>query len=579
MNSRFLLIIASFLWFTSCKVKQQVSAVNKKGGLFTTVSKPMSEIKQEQFFIEGCRRRINGDFNAAIAQFNEVLKINPQNDAALYYMALVYMDKREYNRALQYIEPALKLNTTNKWYRITAADIYEATGRFIEAANLMAALAKQYPAEMDFLFDQAYFLIKAEQYEKAILVYNQIEKTTGLNEEVATARKQLWLKLNKPDKAIAEIQSLIKLNPSNPDYYAMLADLYMSMNMNDKALQSVQKIADLDSTNIKAQTILSEYYINQSDYDRAFPNLYSVFKSSSVNVDFKIKLLLSYMDRLQEPKRKNEALSLGSLLTEVHPSEPKALCLYADILAQCNEDAEALQYYYQTLQIDKSRFSVWRQVFLLQSRLHLNNDLLNYTEEAKELFPYQPLVYYYNGIAWLDKKNYNKAIISLETVLRFDIDDDGLRSQVEATLGDCYEALQDYNLASRHYENAINIDPNNVYALNNYAYHLAQRGVNLDKAEQLSGKVVLKLSTNNPNYIDTYAWILFKQKKYAQALSWMEKAITPNTNNAQILEHYGDMLFQVGKVDEAVSYWQKALEFTADKSSLLKKINDRKLAD
>lgn len=576
---KYVFYILLLLAIVSCKVKQSASSGTKSHDLFATKSKPMSDIKQEQYFIEGCRRRINGDFNAAIAQFNEVLKINPQNDAALYYMALTYIDMREYNKALQYIEPALKLNPENKWYRITAADIYEATGRFIEASNIMAALAKQYPSEPDYLFDQAYFLIKAEQFEKAIAVYNQIEKITGLTEEIATSRKKLWLKLNKPDKAIAEIQALIRLYPERTDYYGLLADLYMSMNMQDKALETIQKISALDSSNVKSKLILAEYYINQLNYDSAYPYLKSLFKASEVNIDAKIKFLFSYLNVIQNSKRRNEALTLGASLVEIHPTEPKATAMYGDILFQCGEESEALKYYLKTIEMDPSKFTVWRQIFLLESKLNLNDDLLRDTEQAKELFPYQPLVHYYNGLAWLNKKEYNKAIISLETVLRFDIDNEGLRSQVEATLGDCYVALQDYNMASRHYDNALNIDPNNVYALNNYAYHLAQRGVQLDKAEQMASRVVLQLAPGNPNYIDTYAWILFKQKKYVQALSWMEKAVTPNTKNALILEHYGDILFQTGKVDEAVMYWQKAIEYSADKSSLQKKINERRLAD
>ncbi len=567
------------LLLASCKVKQSVTGNQQQKDLFATRIKPINEIKQEQFFIEGCRRRINGDFNAAIAQFNEVLRINPQNDAALYNLALTYSDKREYNRALQYIEPILKLNSTNKWYKITAADIYEATGHYAEAASMMATLAKQYPAEMDFLFDEAYFFIKAEQFEKAIAVYYQIEKTTGLTEEIATARKQLWLKLNKPDKAIAELNALIQTNPKETSYYGALADLYMSMSMNEKALQTVQKLAALDSSNLKAQSVMADYYLSQQDFERAFPYLRNVFKAPEISIDYKVKTLFSFIKVLQQPKRKNEAQMLGALITETHPNEAKAFAVYGDVLFQCGEDAESLSMYYKTLQLDKSRYAVWQQVFLLQSKLSMTDDLLNYTEEAKELFPYQPMVYYYNGLAWIERKEYNKAIIALETLLRFDMDDIGLKSQVEATLGDCYDALQDYTMAVRHYDNALSIDPNNVYALNNYAYHLAQRGVNLDKAEQMASRLVLQLAQNNPNYIDTYAWVLFKQKKYQAALSWIEKAITPSTKNALILEHYGDILYQTGKVDEAIGYWQRSLDNGGDKLVLQKKINERKLAD
>ncbi len=564
---------------SSCKVKQTSTSTNKDKDLFPTHVKSVSDVKQEQYFIEGCRRKISGDFNASVAQFNEVLTINPQNDAALYNLAMIYLDKREYEKALQYIISALKLNNSNKWYKVAAADIYEATGRYSDAAGLMQSLAKQYPNEPDYLSDEAYFYIKSLQYEKAIAVFNQLEKITGLTEEIATARKNLWLNLNKPEKAIAELNSLIQAYPNEPSYYGMLADLYTTLNMNERALQTVQKLAEMDSTNLKAQSMMADYYLNQQDYDHAFPYLKNVFRSSEITIDYKVKTLFTYLNVLQQIKRRNEAILLGSLLIAAHPNEAKAYAINGDILFQSGEDAEALDMYYKTLRIDKSRFIVWQQVFLLQTKLGLKSDLLSYTEEAKELFPYQPLVFYYNGLAWLDKKEYNKAISSLETMIRFDSEDTGLRSQAEATLGDCYNAIQDYTMADHHYDNALEIDPNNVYALNNYAYNLALRGVKLDKAEQMASKVVMQLAQSNPNYIDTYAWVLYKQKKYSAALSWMEKAITPSTKSPSVLEHYGDILFQSGRIDDAIKFWQRALDNGGDKQLLQKKINERKLAD
>ncbi|MFN5214894.1 MAG: tetratricopeptide repeat protein [Bacteroidota bacterium] len=569
-------LLASLLG--SCKVKKE-SMIRNSDKLYGSYIKPIAEIKQEQFIIEGCRRRISGDYNAALVQFNEALKIDPENDVALYNIALTHFFNQEYNKALAYIKPLLKLNHTNKWYKLTAVDIYEITDHYAEAALIMEALAKEYPAELDYQFDYAYFLIKSNDYQKAISVYDQIEKYIGLNEEIANSRKQLWLKLNKPEKAVEELKALIKTDPREAKYYAMLADLYIALQANEQAYQTVQQLIEIDSTNSKAQSIMADYYLSVKNYQRAFSYLRNVFKSPDVDIDYKVKVLFSYLDLLQESNRKNEAIILGTLLTEAHPNEAKAYAIFGDILFNSYEDIEALNVYYKTLELDKSRFSVWQQVFLLQSRLGLKEDLLVYTTQALELFPYQPLVFYYNGLAWLDKKEYRKALIPLESMLQFEVEDVGLKSQVQATIGDCYDALDDFNMAERYYEDALSTDPDNTYALNNYAYHLAKRGVRLDKAEQMAAKLVLQVAPDNVTYIDTYAWVLFKQKKYQIALSWLGKAITPNTKQAEILEHYGDILFQTGKVDEAIIYWQRALQNGGDKQVLQKKINDRKTTD
>ena len=63
-------------------------------------------------------------------------------------------------------------------------------------------------------------------------------------------------------------------------------------------------------------------------------------------------------------------------------------------------------------------------------------------------------------------------------------------------------------------------DPNNVQTLNNYAYHLSTRGVQLQRAVKLAQRAT-EIEPHNTIYLDTYAWALYKAGKYAEA-----KAVT-----------------------------------------------------
>src|SRR5690606_968952 len=111
------------------------------------------------------------------------------------------------------------------------------------------------------------------------------------------------------------------------------------------------------------------------------------------------------------------------------------------------------------------------------------------------------------------------------------------------------------------YDQSLGYDENNAYTLNNYAYYLALRGENLDKAAIMSQRSN-RLDPGNASFQDTYAWVLFKQKKYKEARVWIEKAME-NTegNNSVLAEHYADILFFLGEKDEAVKQWKKAAEY------------------
>jgi Tfp pilus assembly protein PilF len=103
----------------------------------------------------------------------------------------------------------------------------------------------------------------------------------------------------------------------------------------------------------------------------------------------------------------------------------------------------------------------------------------------------------------------------------------------------------------------LKLDPNNVFVLNNYAYYLSLRKVKLDRAAQMA-KLANELAPNQASFEDTYAWVLFQQGKYTDALQWIKKALEHGNSSGELLEHYGDILFKAGNLEDALEQWKKA---------------------
>jgi Tfp pilus assembly protein PilF len=183
------------------------------------------------------------------------------------------------------------------------------------------------------------------------------------------------------------------------------------------------------------------------------------------------------------------------------------------------------------------------------------------------------------GIAYVQDKNYDKAITYIKNATDLETDDKELLSLSYSSLGDCYHELKDDDKSDAAYDKSITYNPDNGFSLNNYAYYLSLRGVQLDKAAAMSAHSN-ELQPNTASFEDTYAWILFKQKKYADAKVWIEKAlIHDKTNSALQLEHYGDIMFYLGDTDAAVANWKKAKSFGEQSPLLDRKINERKYVE
>jgi predicted Zn-dependent protease len=70
-----------------------------------------------------------------------------------------------------------------------------------------------------------------------------------------------------------------------------------------------------------------------------------------------------------------------------------------------------------------------------------------------------------------------------------------------------------------------------------------------------------ELEPGSPTYQDTYAWVLFRMGRHADARVWMEKALAGSpAPDGVLLEHYGDILYETGDAAAAIAQWRMARE-------------------
>ena len=142
------------------------------------------------------------------------------------------------------------------------------------------------------------------------------------------------------------------------------------------------------------------------------------------------------------------------------------------------------------------------------------------------------------------------------------------------TKGDIYNELQQFKKSDDAYELSLMYRPDNIQVLNNYSYYLALRGVDLEKAKLMSKKTI-EMSPEEYNYYDTYAWILFKMKKYKEAKKQMLLSIKNGGDKSfVIMDHMGDILFRKGEKEKARFYWEESIKLGGNKSILIDKIEN-----
>jgi len=537
-------------------------------------------IKVKDLYYQALNAKARGDVELAKSTLNEVLKIDSNQDKALFELARLEMEAQNLGDAAIHAKKAAALNPKSEWNWVLLADIYKQMEDFDSLPPIFDKLIALKPNKKEYAYDRAYALFLNKQYDLALDAYHEIEQKYGKDDNVTLAKQEIYLKQNEPKKAIEELSALIKEKPDSAKGYILLANFYLKTAKPKEAI----KVLEEGHKRIPGDPYLSlskaDAYHALKDDKKAANELKAAFASDRMELEGKIRLLISL---LSDPKGKEMMplmSDLANMLTISYPKDARSFALYGDVLVQQQNLKEAREQYLKAIALNNQVNTFWEQLLQLELSLNMPKEALDHAVKASSLFPQQPLTQFFSGHAFFMDKKYKEARSCFEAALNFaDEKNTPLLTQIYSSLGDTYHALKLFAESDQAYHEALALDSNNVGTLNNYAYYLSLRKDNLNEAEKMS-KRSNELEPNNPTFQDTYAWVLFQKGDYQEALAWIEKAIanSPRASSA-LLDHYGDILFKLGNIEKALDKWKAAkvaAEHAGENVELLSKKIDAK---
>jgi len=102
-------------------------------------------------------------------------------------------------------------------------------------------------------------------------------------------------------------------------------------------------------------------------------------------------------------------------------------------------------------------------------------------------------------------------------------------------------------------------DSEHAEALNFYGYSLADRDERLADALVMVEKALV-LKPDDGYYLDSLAWVYYKQGNSDKAVKVQLQAVAVVPNDAVMQEHLGDIYWKAKQPENARKYWQKALD-------------------
>jgi tetratricopeptide (TPR) repeat protein len=568
-------IVIAFLSITSCSGQRNI----KKSKV--QIRKELSKDDEQQYyyiFLEANRKKVLGDLNGALAMYYQCLELNPNADAAMAEISKINEIIQNFETAIKYAEQAVETNPENKWYKINLGKLYIVTKEYEKAIKTYEQLYLINKTDLEVPYNLAALYEHIGNFKRAIELYNDIENSSGVNEILTMAKQQLYLKLGNKTKAYNEIDKLILHYPNVPKYYGIKAEMYTSDNLFIQAKENYDKLFELDSTNALGLMSVIDFYRKKMDYDNTFKTVKKVIYHEGIEINQKILIFVSLLNTQSEFTIYNQQIKENILiLKNVYPEVQDVYTIYADYLIKSNLFEEAQTEIEYILDNFAGNIAIWEQLLSIYSFNSNFDELYTKSITAIDSFPQHALFYLFNGVSANQINKPDEAVEILNKGLKQIENQADLEIDFYTNLGEAYHNKNEYKQSDYFFELVLKKEPNNIYVINNYSYYLSLREEKLEYAESLSKKTIIS-EPNNSTYLDTYAWILFKLKKYQDALYYIKKAFEHGGAQSEVIvEHYGDIQFMVGNAEAALELWKLSNEMGNNNKELIKKIETKSI--
>ena len=564
------LCLASILF--SCGSLQKTSNSSKKTSRNLKENALTFEQKRkfDYFFHEAVRQKGLDNLDEAFELYSHCLEIDSTSAATLYELGKFHMYLGQADKGESFLRKAMQTEPGNYWYKETLAGYYQRKGETEKGIAVIEEMVEQFPSRLEPLMALVDLYNRSQNYEKVIHTLDRLEKLDGKSEQISMEKFRMYLAMDDIEHAFAEIENLAKEYPYEMRYLTMLGDVYLENGKEEEAYSTFQEVLSAEPGYAPAMLSMATYY-NKTGQDSLYRlQLDSLLLNQKVESATKVNIMRQLIMRSERgDKDSTQIVGLFNSMLAQEQENADVAMLAAQYLLSKRMDEEAKPVLQQVVDIDPENKPARLQLLSFAISKEDLDEVIRLCAPAVEYMPEALEFYYYWGIAHYQKKQHDEALeVFKKGVRQVDANSDkNMVSDFYSIMGDLYHVKKMNAEAYEAYDSALVYKPDNIGALNNYAYYLSVERKDLDKAEEMSYRTV-KAEPTNSTYLDTYAWILFEKGKYAEARIYIDQAILNGGDKSSVVvEHGGDIYYQTGEPEKALEYWkqsEKLAEESAD---------------
>jgi len=469
-------------------------------------------------------------------------------------MSRAFLELGVADSARAHAELALATEPENRYYLRMLAAIAHQMEDYPRAVALYTKLVELEPANSNYLTMLALEHTASGDSEKALAVFQRMLSLDPSNENTRAQVLLFEIKLRHYHDAIGTLSGLIAEGEEKERLKLTLGELYVETAQKPLAEKTFREIIAGNPRFVPAWLALFELSIKSGDRQKYRQDLRVFYDTAGLKAEQKKSLAELFYVR--SAKDSAYVQPLGDMLAEIerrHPGEPAAALLRGRLKLREKKPVEAIREFRAVLRRHPSSIEAWEDLvsaYLTGKEYPKAAQALARAKKQVSGSPMRLLVL--EGYAAYQAGDVQRAVTILEKVLSRKLGEKErwMYLQGASTLALSYDKLGMTEKSLAMYHRIFLLDPDNTLAMNNYAYLLALQGRELETAKKLALKAVAA-EPDNPVYLDTLGWVLFRLGEYDESLKYLEKASSLAPDEAEIAGHLLSAYEKTGQAEKA----------------------------
>ena len=507
----------------------------------------------------------NDMLQAAIKEYEKIAELKPDDLETHLLLGQLYGLNHDSAKAEAQFKIAQRIDSGSEEVVLSMARLYTEQGDLTHAAKVIADVpVDDRSGRMNFALAGIYDQLK--QPKQAAVAYRAALEEDPDNTDAKRGLANALIADGQTDAAAKVFAEILSTDPQDAQSLIREADIQRQQGHYEQALSTLKKASALVSDNLELDYNLALCYDALGRYDESVKTLKAML-ASTVQADGKYSdqdrsNRVLFLDRLgiveREAGNTAEAIDAYQQMMDLGgDSQARGsdgiIDTYRDAhnwAAATKAAADAAKAMPQNHDVQLNYARQLADSGKVDEAIKLAETLLKQTADDRD-------VYFTIADINVRAKHYRDASLALDKV-------ESLSTKPEDKVfvyyyrGSVAERQKLFDQAEEEFHKGLAIDPNNAAISNDYGYMLADRGIRLDDAATMIKKAV-DFDPQNGAYLDSLAWVYYKQGQYELAENYARKAVVRLGTDPAVLDHLGEIYAKTGKLQQAAAEWQKSL--------------------